>query len=172
MNTLNETVATNDSKLTLQDVQNKIEELVKKAKESKNGEEQSLEFNQTLEELIKLRAKLMVAYGPVINLIEQIETEVKNLDPAAGKYGSSSKRSGTPCSCGRSFTVLKSEAASVGSRLFATEARWSESVPPVIAETDTENVPDSIRKNELVAVPPSGLFAESDTYLRLMFHPR
>lgn len=89
MNTLNETVATNDSKLTFQDVQNKIEELVKKAKESKNGEEQSLEFNQTLEELIKLRAKLMVAYGPVINLIEQIETEVKNLDPVAGKYGSS-----------------------------------------------------------------------------------
>ena len=85
MNTLNETVATNDSKLTLQDVQNKIEELVKKGKASKNGEEQSLEFNQTLEELIKLRAKLMVAYGPVINLIEQIETEVKNLDPAAGK---------------------------------------------------------------------------------------
>ena len=89
MNTLNEAVATNDAKLTLQDVQNKIEELVNKAKKSKNGEEQSLEFNQTLEELIKLRAKLMVAYGPVINLIEQIETEVKNLDPAAGKYGSS-----------------------------------------------------------------------------------
>lgn len=89
MNTLNETVATNDAKLTLQDVQNKIEELVNKAKKSKNGEEQSLEFNQTLEELIKLRAKLVVAYGPVIDLIEQIETEVKSLDPAAGKYGSS-----------------------------------------------------------------------------------
>lgn len=81
---------TNEPKLTLQDVQTQIEQLVKKAKSSSPlGEGQNLEFTQVIEELVKLRAKLMVAYGPVIGLLDQIETSVKELDPQVGKYGSS-----------------------------------------------------------------------------------
>lgn len=77
------------SNINIEAVKNEVFDLVQKAGLNKpiSFENQNMEFNKSIADLVEIRAKLINEFSPVLNLLETIENQIKELNPEKGEYG-------------------------------------------------------------------------------------
>lgn len=77
------------SNINIETVKNEVFELIQKAGLNKpiSFENQNMDFNKAIADLVEIRAKLINEFSPVLNLLETIENQIKELNPDKGEYG-------------------------------------------------------------------------------------